>query len=66
MKFRIDSRSRMVSGVYSSPRGFNARAPFSMDLRLRRHDYTVFVVYRLVVAAIIVLLVAGGVRDATF
>ena len=33
---------------------------------VRRHDYTVFVVYRLIVAAIIVLLIASGVRDATF
>ena len=33
---------------------------------VRRHDYTVFVVYRLVVAAIIVLLIASGVLDATF
>jgi undecaprenyl-diphosphatase len=33
---------------------------------VRRHDYTVFVVYRLVVAAIIVLLIASGVYDATF
>lgn len=33
---------------------------------VRRHDYTVFVVYRLIVAAIVVLLIASGVRDATF
>jgi undecaprenyl pyrophosphate phosphatase UppP len=33
---------------------------------VRRHDYTVFVVYRLVVAAIIVLLIASDVYDATF
>ena len=33
---------------------------------VRRHDYTVFVVYRLVAAAIIVLLIASGVLDATF
>jgi undecaprenyl-diphosphatase len=33
---------------------------------VRRHDYTVFVVYRLVVAAVILLLIAAGVQEATF
>jgi undecaprenyl-diphosphatase len=33
---------------------------------VRRHNYTVFVVYRLVLAAFILLLIATGVRDATF
>jgi len=33
---------------------------------LRRHDYTLFVVYRLVLAAVVVLIIATGVRDATF
>jgi undecaprenyl-diphosphatase len=33
---------------------------------VRRHDYSVFVVYRLIAAAIVLLLIAGGVRDATF
>jgi undecaprenyl-diphosphatase len=33
---------------------------------LRRHDYTVFVVYRLCLAAAILLVIATGVRDATF
>jgi undecaprenyl-diphosphatase len=33
---------------------------------VRRHDYTVFVVYRLVVAAIVLLLIATGVRSADF
>jgi undecaprenyl-diphosphatase len=33
---------------------------------VRRHDYSIFVVYRLVVAALILLLIASGVRDATF
>jgi undecaprenyl-diphosphatase len=33
---------------------------------VRRHDYTVFVVYRLAAAAFIVLLIATGVREATF
>ena len=33
---------------------------------VRRHTYGVFVVYRLVVAAIIVLVVVSGVREATF
>jgi undecaprenyl-diphosphatase len=33
---------------------------------VRRHDYTVFVVYRLIAAAIILLLIATGVREATF
>jgi undecaprenyl-diphosphatase len=33
---------------------------------LRRHDYTVFVVYRLCLAAAILLLIATGVKDATF
>ncbi|MGH3102476.1 MAG: undecaprenyl-diphosphate phosphatase [Gaiellaceae bacterium] len=33
---------------------------------VRRHDYTLFVVYRLIVAAIVVLLIATGVREAGF
>ena len=33
---------------------------------VRRHDYTVFVIYRLVAAAVILLLIATGVREATF
>jgi len=33
---------------------------------VRRHDYTPFVVYRLVLAAIVVLLIATGALDATF
>jgi undecaprenyl-diphosphatase len=33
---------------------------------VRRHDYTVFVVYRLITAAIVLLLIGSGVRDATF
>lgn len=33
---------------------------------VRRHDYSVFVVYRLIAAAVILLLIATGVRAATF
>jgi undecaprenyl-diphosphatase len=33
---------------------------------VRRHDYSVFVVYRLAVAAVVLALIAAGVRDATF
>ena len=33
---------------------------------LRRHDYTVFVIYRLCLAAAIVILIATGVKSATF
>ena len=33
---------------------------------VRRHTYTVFVVYRLVVAAIILLIIATGARPSTF
>lgn len=33
---------------------------------VRRHDYSVFVVYRLIVAAIVLLLIATGAREATF
>jgi undecaprenyl-diphosphatase len=33
---------------------------------VRRHDYTLFVVYRLVVAAFVLVLIATGVREATF
>jgi undecaprenyl-diphosphatase len=33
---------------------------------VRRHNYTVFVVYRLVVAALVLLLIATGARSATF
>jgi len=33
---------------------------------VRRHDYSLFVVYRLLAAAAVLLLIAGGVRAATF
>jgi undecaprenyl-diphosphatase len=33
---------------------------------VRRHDYTVFVVYRLAVAAFVLILIATGAREATF
>jgi undecaprenyl-diphosphatase len=33
---------------------------------VRRHDYSVFVVYRLIVAAIVLLVIASGVRGAGF
>jgi undecaprenyl-diphosphatase len=33
---------------------------------VRRHDYTVFVIYRLIAATVILLLIATGVRSATF
>jgi undecaprenyl-diphosphatase len=33
---------------------------------VRRHDYSVFAIYRLIVAAIILLLIATGARSATF
>jgi undecaprenyl-diphosphatase len=41
----------------------------AIDLLLgyvRRHDYTPFVIYRLILAVLILLLIASGVRDATF
>ena len=33
---------------------------------VRRHDYSVFVLYRLVVAAIVVVVIVTGARAATF
>ena len=33
---------------------------------VRRHDYSLFVLYRLLAAAAVLLLIAGGVRAATF
>ncbi len=33
---------------------------------VRRHDYSPFVVYRLAVAAFVLILIAAGARDATF
>jgi undecaprenyl-diphosphatase len=33
---------------------------------VRRHTYSLFVVYRLVLAAVVLILIATGVRDATF
>ena len=33
---------------------------------VRGHNYTVFVVYRLALAALILLVIASGVRDAAF
>jgi undecaprenyl-diphosphatase len=41
----------------------------AIDLLLgyvRRNDYTIFVVYRLIVAAVIILIIATGLRGATF
>jgi undecaprenyl-diphosphatase len=41
----------------------------AIDLLLgyvRRHGYTVFVIYRLILAAIIILIIATGARDPTF
>jgi undecaprenyl-diphosphatase len=41
----------------------------AIDLLLgyvRRHDYTPFVIYRLILALLILMLIASGVRDATF
>ena len=41
----------------------------AIDLLLgyvRRHDYTLFVIYRLVVAALIVIVIASGWRGAHF
>ncbi|MDQ3993144.1 MAG: hypothetical protein M3229_05750, partial [Actinomycetota bacterium] len=33
---------------------------------VRRHDYSPFVVYRLIAAAVVALLIVTGVRDASF
>ena len=33
---------------------------------VRRHTYGVFVVYRLVIAAVVLIVIVSGVRDATF
>jgi undecaprenyl-diphosphatase len=33
---------------------------------LRRHDYSLFVIYRLVLAAAIVIVIVSGARSATF
>jgi undecaprenyl-diphosphatase len=33
---------------------------------VRRHDYSIFVLYRLAVAAFVLLLIATGVRPPTF
>jgi undecaprenyl-diphosphatase len=33
---------------------------------VRRHDYSIFALYRLAVAALVLVLIAAGVRDATF
>jgi undecaprenyl-diphosphatase len=41
----------------------------AIDLLLgyvRRHDYTPFVIYRLVAAALVIVIIASGFRDATF
>lgn len=32
---------------------------------LRRHDFTVFLAYRVIVAAVVVILIVTNVRDAT-
>jgi undecaprenyl-diphosphatase len=54
----------LVGTIASAASGFVA-----IDLLLgyvRRHNYTPFVVYRLVLALLILVLIASGVRDATF
>ena len=41
----------------------------AIDLLLgyvRRHGYTVFVIYRLLLAAFVLVIIATGVRDSTF
>ena len=55
----------MVLGVIASAiTGYLAIA--WMLKYVRTHSYDIFVIYRLIVAAIVILLIATGVKDATF
>ena len=60
------------AGYYSNNQFSNANVgaqQSAIDLLLgylRRHDYTIFVIYRLVLAALIVIVIASGWRGAHF
>ena len=54
------------SSARSPRRGSGLLAISALLGYVRRHDYTLFVVYRLVVAAIVLLLIATGARGAGF
>jgi undecaprenyl-diphosphatase len=54
-----------VVGIVSAA-GSGLLAIYGLLGYVRRHNYTIFVVYRLIVALIILLLIATGVREATF
>ena len=70
-----EHRLRHASAGLGRARSSSGRSPLrgvgliAIDLLLgylRRHDYTLFVVYRLCLAAAILLLIATGVKEATF
>ena len=77
---RLAGNTRTAGRVYSLPAGW--QGPFFIGTvaaavsslaaiwallgYVRRHDYTIFVVYRLIVAAIVLLLIASGAREAGF
>ena len=64
----LGSPARAVgrSSSACSPRSRAARRDLGLLGYVRRHDYSIFVIYRLVVAAFVLLLIATGVRSATF
>jgi len=55
----------MIAGVVAA--GISSYIAISFMLAyVRRHSYDVFVAYRLIAAAIVLLLIATGVKSATF
>jgi undecaprenyl-diphosphatase len=59
------STGPFVVGVIASA-GSGLVAIWALLGYVRRHDYTIFVVYRLALAAFILLMIAANVREATF
>ena len=59
------STGPFVVGVLAAAVAGFAAITFLLDY-VRRHDYTIFVVYRLIVAALVVLLILSGAREAGF
>ena len=82
MRFQSRSSTQGLKNVVLNPLPAGWVGPFvvgtmaatairliAIDLLLgyvRRHDYTVFVIYRLVLAALIVIVIASGWRSAHF
>ncbi len=65
MACRLDRPGPFVIGMITSA-VVGLAAIWALLGYVRRHTYTVFVVYRLVLAALILVVIASGWRDSTF